>query len=191
MDARGAGSNTVNPGPAGAFSSTPVDSGGLMEFKFKVVDSRVVVRITYSRKIWELLERIYQRHGLERRTISRGWGEDQRIEVYRIPESVSSPFEDVIEHINRKLGNSKNYYRVRVIDDINQPLVTSYCEVNVAFMRIVPTCSGDICHLETDAPMSVYCLAALKILPKILVDLVKYIREIEKPRIAEIVVKFK
>jgi hypothetical protein len=191
MDARGAGSNTVNPGPAGAFSSTPVDSGGLMEFKFKVLDSRVLVRITYSRKIWELLERIYQRHGLQLADISRGWGEDRRIRIYRIPDNVSSPFEDAIEHVNGKLERTKNYWRVRVIDNINYPLVTDRCEINVAFLRILPQCDNDKCYVETDAPINVYCLAALKVLPKVLVDIVKYIREIEKPRIAEIVVKFK
>jgi len=65
------------------------------------------------------------------------------------------------------------------------------CHVNIAFMRIVPTCNNDICTVETDAPANPLCTAALKLLPKIIVALVKEFREIEKPRIAEITIKIR
>ena len=159
-----------------------------ISFTFKVADNRIIVKIQYPRQIWEKLEKYYIRKGLEKTIIHRAWGEYRDLLVYRIPENTQSPWEDIIYKVHHQIYDR---HRISVYDDINRPLVNDLCHVNLAFMRIVPTCDSSTCIVETEAPANPLCTASLKMLPKIIVTLVKEFREIEKPRIAEITIKIR
>jgi hypothetical protein len=160
-----------------------------MRFEFEVLDSRVRIKITYSRKIWDTLEKIYQANRLVRHRVTRPWGEENTensdFEAYVYRENSRNPFANVIDKIHRSYSN------INVVDDINRPLIDIRNTINIAFLRIVPNCNNDTCEVITDAPIDVYNLNTLKLIPKILIEVIKELREIEKPKIARIVVEFR
>jgi hypothetical protein len=160
-----------------------------MKFEFEVLDSRVRIKITYSRKIWDTLEKIYQSHNLIRHRVTRPWGEENSeindFEAYVYRENSRNPFANVIEKIYR------NYSNLGVIDDVNRPLIERNNVLNIAFLRVIPRCDENQCYMETTAPIDVYNINILKMIPKILIEIIKELREINKPKIARIIVEFR
>jgi len=160
-----------------------------MKFEFEMIDHRVKIKVTYPRKIWDTLEKIYQENRLVRSRVSRPWGlqnpDNSDLEAYVYREGSINPFTNVIEKIYRSYNN------ISIVDDINRPLIDIRNTINIAFLRIIPRCDENTCEINTDAPIEVYNLNALKILPKILIEIVKQIREIEKPKIAKIIIEFR
>lgn len=160
-----------------------------MKFEFEVLNHRVRIKIIYPKKIWDALEKIYQSHNLIRHHVSRPWGlQDPQInsfEAYVYREGSINPFTNVIDKIYRSYNN------ISIVDDINRPLIDVRNTINIAFLRIVPNCINDTCEIITDAPIDVYNINMLKMIPKILIEIIKELREINKPKIARIVVEFR
>jgi len=99
------------------------------------------VRIEYSKREWNKLEKYYQMLRLQRYTTNNLFGKGINAEVYRyVPESKM-----LINDLN-SISYSNNYYILEVIDDLNKPLIRtdgSRFFFNVAILRVIPRLDGD------------------------------------------------
>jgi hypothetical protein len=160
-----------------------------MKFEFEYLGGYIKIRITYPKKIWETLEKIYQENRLIRTRVTRPWGledtENDNIEAYVYRSNSINPFAEVINKILYNNGN------IGIIDDVNRPLLDRPNLVNIAFLRIIPRCDERECVTETTAPINVYNINLLKMMPKILIEIIKQLRELSKPKIAKITIEFR
>jgi hypothetical protein len=160
-----------------------------MRFEFEYVDGYIRIRITYPKKVWESLEKIYQENRLIRTRVTRPWGietsDDGSIEAYVYRSNSINPFSEAVNKILSVNGN------IGIIDDVNRPLLDRPNLVNIAFLRIIPRCDENQCYMETLAPINVYNINLLKMMPKILIEIIKQLRELNKPKIAKITIEFR
>lgn len=160
-----------------------------MRFEFEYVGGYIKIRIVYPRKVWDTLEKIYQENRLIRTRVTRPWGledpEDSNIEAYVYRSNSINPFAEAVNKILSTNGN------IGIIDDVNRPLLDRPNLINISFLRLIPRCDERECVTETLAPINVYNINLLKMMPKILIEIIKQLRELSKPKIAKVVIEFR
>ena len=102
----------------------------------------LVLHVEYSKSEWEKLLTLYESNpGIYRRGVTRDlFGSGISTEVYFLRDSTQSLAEDIEENIAHRVYQ-KEKVRIRVIDDINHPVIYIYDSnlvLNIALFRVIP-----------------------------------------------------
>jgi len=102
----------------------------------------LVLHVEYSKSEWEKLLTLYESNpGIYRRGVTRDlFGTGMHAEVYFLRDSSQSLAEEIEDNIVHRVYQ-KEKVRIRVIDDINHPVIYIYDSnlvLNIALFRVIP-----------------------------------------------------
>ena len=101
------------------------------------------LRVEYSKNEWEKLLSLYESNpGIYRRGVTRDlFGTGMSAEVYFLRDSSQSLAEEIEDSVAFRVYQ-KEKVRLRIIDDINHPVIYIYdtaLVLNIAIFRVIPT----------------------------------------------------